>query len=401
MRLDSSGNLGLGVTPSAWGTLKSIDVSTWASFAGFTNQVGVLGNAYFDGSSYRYKQTAVATRYEQNNTGSHAWYNAPSGTAGNAISFTQAMTLDAGGRLGVGTTSPSSFGVTAERGGSDSVYFTANNTSGYNFIAGVAPALGYGLLGMTTNHALAFLTNNTERARIDSSGNFLMGTTSSTARLTVVGTGLTTSFANGTAYQGVTGFGDAALGNGTWNWRSATTPGSGVAQFWTRFASVTDGGTVVHNVVIDGDLLIGTTVLAGNSNSTGLRKGSTGELLLIANDGGLFHQAVANYYLVTTAGGNTSDATLKKNVQQLSGALAKVCAIRGVNFEFIAEQKSTPDNGVQVGVIAQEVEAQYPEIVVTNEDGIKSVRYDRLVAPLIEAIKELKAEFDAYKASHP
>jgi hypothetical protein len=133
-------------------------------------------------------------------------------------------------------------------------------------------------------------------------------------------------------------------------------------------------------------------------NSTGIR-GSGNDIIVMCPAAGIFyHQLGAgSYYTVTTSGGSTSDASLKTNVQQLSGALDKVCQLRGVNFEFIEHPFSTSDQGTQIGVIAQEVETQYPEIVVTNEDGIKSVRYDRLVVPLIEAIKELKAELDAVK----
>lgn len=100
----------------------------------------------------------------------------------------------------------------------------------------------------------------------------------------------------------------------------------------------------------------------------------------------------------TVIGGSTSDVNLKTNVATLEGALDKVCAIRGVSFEFIEEQMSDPDKGQQIGVIAQEVETQYPEAVVTGPDGIKSVRYEKLVAPLIEAIKEQRAIIEALEA---
>ena len=98
MRLDSSGNLGLGVTPSAWAT----------ATMQLGNQFGVgpLGysrNGFWDGS-WKYITTAAASLYTQN-TGQHQWFTAPSGTAGDPISFTQAMTLDASGSLLVGSTS--------------------------------------------------------------------------------------------------------------------------------------------------------------------------------------------------------------------------------------------------------------------------------------------------------
>ena len=98
-------NLGLGVTPQS-------SVSGYKSF-----EIGVAGNiilsgisdSYFTNNAYynagwKYgTSTYLATSYSQN-AGKHIWYNAPAGTAGNAISFTQAMTLDSSGNLLVGTT---------------------------------------------------------------------------------------------------------------------------------------------------------------------------------------------------------------------------------------------------------------------------------------------------------
>ena len=113
MALTDSGNLGLGVTPSAWGSgYKAIQIANYAAFAqrpAGTGDLILSWNAFntsgtTSGSGYVYKNTGdVASSYEQN--GAHRWYIAPSGTAGNAISFTQAMTLDASGNLLVGQTS--------------------------------------------------------------------------------------------------------------------------------------------------------------------------------------------------------------------------------------------------------------------------------------------------------
>jgi hypothetical protein len=102
--ITDSGNLGLGVTPSAWGSnskpLQMADGSVWG-ISSLTGYVSVGGNYYYDGN-YKYIKTSNATDYYQYN-GQHAWRNAPSGTAGNAITFTQAMTLTAAGRLLIGT----------------------------------------------------------------------------------------------------------------------------------------------------------------------------------------------------------------------------------------------------------------------------------------------------------
>jgi hypothetical protein len=106
MRLDASGNLGLGVTPSAWSSLSKVFQNAAGSVYTFGADRMFLGqNTYINASnSDIYVNTAAATTYRQF-AGTHAWFNAPSGTAGNAISFTQAMTLDASGNLLVGTTS--------------------------------------------------------------------------------------------------------------------------------------------------------------------------------------------------------------------------------------------------------------------------------------------------------
>ena len=106
MRLDSAGNLGLGVTPSAgWSApAKAFQISGTGSIAGYgSNEIDVSTNIYYSGG-YKYLTGAAAASYQQN-AGQHQWYNAPSGTAGNAITFTQAMTLDSSGNLLVGATS--------------------------------------------------------------------------------------------------------------------------------------------------------------------------------------------------------------------------------------------------------------------------------------------------------
>ena len=107
MALDSSGNLGLGVAPSAWN-------SAWKALqfgpvgAAFSNSGNAIwsGNEYLNtGGTPTYITTQYALRYRQDvGSGYHAWFTAPSGTAGATISFTQAMTLDASGNLLVGAT---------------------------------------------------------------------------------------------------------------------------------------------------------------------------------------------------------------------------------------------------------------------------------------------------------
>jgi len=106
--LDSSGNLGLGTAPQAWdGNFKAMELGYPNFIAGNAGayRVDVGVNGYFSGAGYKYAATGVAASYYSQSSGAHRWYNAASGTAGNAITFTQAMTLDASGNLLVGDTS--------------------------------------------------------------------------------------------------------------------------------------------------------------------------------------------------------------------------------------------------------------------------------------------------------
>ena len=107
LKIDASGNVGVGVTPSAaWvSTSKVLQINGFNSLAGYTSNVTRLStNAVFDATNEKYGATGTAAYYQQG-LGVHSWYTAPSGTAGNAITFTQAMTLDASGNLLVGKTS--------------------------------------------------------------------------------------------------------------------------------------------------------------------------------------------------------------------------------------------------------------------------------------------------------
>lgn len=107
MRLDSAGNLGLGVTPNTWTAYKALQIQGANGIYGFNpgDEFGSYQNAYYN-AGWKYGVSSVAASRYAAYQGSHSWFTAPSGTAGNAITFTQAMTLNASGNLGIGTTSP-------------------------------------------------------------------------------------------------------------------------------------------------------------------------------------------------------------------------------------------------------------------------------------------------------
>lgn len=182
MYLTSSGNLGLSVVPSAWGSAyKALQIAQ-SSFAGATLYSWVGNNWVDDGTGNKYIANGFSTLYEQR-SGEHRFLTAPSGTAGNAITFTQAMTLDASGNLGLGATSPAakldvvgSAGIRVNEDGAGTKVISIRS----NF-AGVDPAIN-----VSTNNALLLQTNNTERARITSGGNLLLNTTTDSGERLVV-----------------------------------------------------------------------------------------------------------------------------------------------------------------------------------------------------------------------
>jgi hypothetical protein len=108
MRIDSSGNVGVGVTPSAWqSSVKALQVGTQSAAWQYVSQLFVSNNRYFDGAN-KYIANGYSLSYVQNpTTGTHEWFystNNSSG-AGAALSPISGMSLDASGNLLVGTTS--------------------------------------------------------------------------------------------------------------------------------------------------------------------------------------------------------------------------------------------------------------------------------------------------------
>jgi hypothetical protein len=273
---DNSGNLGLGVTPSAWGAnYKGIQTSSGA-FVSYSNTSQDIYYGAYDSSAGTWKYTV--TGYGVNRlaltNGTFQFYVAPSGTAGNAITFTQAMTLDASGYLVVGDTvtsarfkaaltgastasitTVSDFGATGILSlgniGSNSqgVYLgTGDARTGIN--GGIAAGIGFLREASGWNSALAFYTNGTtdgtttnritERARIDSSGNLLWGISAQT-----------NTPANGIVTQNATGASQQLIGHAN---------GSGSGTYYNAFlynssiiGSITQSGTtgVLYNVTSD------------------------------------------------------------------------------------------------------------------------------------------------------
>ena len=372
--LDSSGNLGLGVTPSASSSLnKAFDFNTTGGIGSYSNSTStqftyVSSNAFLNSSAnfaYKFTGVAAAAYLQGNNTG-HAWFTAPSGTAGNAITFTQAMTLDASARLSLGTTTASTGFASINLSGGPT---GANTGIQLNYNSGA-----YGGGAITTVNAagggMSFYTftgnvgseSYTERARITSGGYFKasnVGTYNDA-------TGNYHEFRGDTAnsYVVVTTCTNATpLSEYIQDFRfSAATPNDGNARFW----SCTD---------------------------------ATAERAYIRSNGGL-----SNYSANDT---NLSDRREKTNFAPATAYLDKICAIPVQTFNYI-DQNMEDDGGLTLGVVAQDVQAVAPELVTESNWGSKenpkmrlSIYQTDLQYALMKALQELKAEFDAYKASHP
>lgn len=107
VRIDSAGGVGVGATPSVWRTSeKSIDIGGYGAITGGsgTNLARIYANSYTDAASViRYKNNSLASMYSQGN-GIHSWFVAPTGLAGDPITFTQAVTLHNSGGVSIGNT---------------------------------------------------------------------------------------------------------------------------------------------------------------------------------------------------------------------------------------------------------------------------------------------------------
>jgi hypothetical protein len=349
--LDAPGNLGLGVTPSAWNSAyKALDIGNSFGIIGGSLSADLYYNAFLNsGGSFIYKATTSASAYSLAG-GQHRWYTAPSGTAGDAISFTQAMTLTAqGNELFVGTTS--GFSSTTNRAN-----FSLNGQTDAIMSVGVAGVRKAGIYASATastlindNATQVFETGGSERARIDSSGRLLVGTTSNI-------------FDSGRG--GVTGV--SVLG------------GQAVYYFFNSSGSTDTDASPVLGCYKES----ATT----SSSARFVQFYASGQGTPM---GGIVGNGASNVQFASI-----SDAREKTNIAPISGSLEKVVALRPVEFDWIANGEHCP-----AGFVAQDVEQVFPEFVVENmandgeetRKGLTGGMTGGIVAHLVKAIQEQQA----------
>jgi hypothetical protein len=185
---------------------------------------------------------------------------------------------------------------------------------------------------------------------------------SNLATLTI-GTGL-----SGTSYNGSTG---------------VTIANTGVTSNVAGTGVTVSGGTGAVTISI-GQAVATSSNVQFNSLGIGMAANGTAGRIDASNDIVAF---------------SSSDIRFKENITPIENALDKISKISGNTYDWKAENKAEHGyEGNDVGVIAQEIEAVLPQLVQTRENGFKAVKYDKLVALLIEGIKEQQIQIEELKA---
>ena len=356
MRLDTSGNLGLGVTPSAWNSnYKAINIGNAGFIYGrsVSDQTAIGTNWYRDGAgAYLYQSNGFATFYEQSG-GTHVWYNAPSGTAGNPVTFITALTLASTGAAtfsgGVGINGATlqtvlGNGLTIEGSAYAPLYFSNSGT-----LRGYLTAYSGGLI----------LNASTGNLILNNGGQpVLIGTTTAVGSNILQVTGAATFSSS------------VSVGDGSWltfNNVNTLYSKAGVGFFIQQPDSATAttfrnsvGGNQV-TITSGGNVLIGTT-----TNATGLLQ--------------------VNGTIYATAFYETSDTRLKNIIE--TNPKVNVSGIDVI--KFTRTDKDTEQ--VRYGYSAQQVKSILSD-VVTGENYL-NVNYTDVhtlkIAALELEVKELK-----------
>jgi hypothetical protein len=442
MTLTNSGNLGLGVSPSAWGgDFKAVQIGTSGGsianddWNGFTE---ILNNVYGSArNTYTRIQSLGATRYSQQ-FGTHAWYSVGAGSGGATVSFTQAMTLTANGELCVGRTSAYGAGFLVNVEGN--IYASAAIVAGSSVTAGTTAfganggyVINYsGGSGSSRSWRLAndieafadfqiqqstTQTGSTYATKfyISPTGNVGIATSSTGFNAA----GLPLVVGSGSGNTGMTIF-SGASSSGSIHFADAETTGAGSyagfinydhsansMQFGTTGATPTEAMRITSG----GTLLVGATSIPGaGSSTTGVSLGASGYITAQraaatvgyfgrSNDGELFA-----FYNNTTQVGNisvaasstsyntSSDYRLKQDIKDFNG-LDLVSKLKAYDYEWKSDKSRS------YGVIAHELQSVINYAVTGVKDGkeMQGVDYSKIVPVLIKSIQELKQELDTLK----
>ena len=370
MRVDTSGNVGIGTSsPSSYGLLTLQKYSTSAPpYLVFNNrganttdastytQGGILFTGYRDTNDPAYIASITVSRTSQSGGASSAGdlvfgtITTPTGSIP-----TERMRIDSSGNVGIGTSSPSSFGklaVTASSGvigNFESTQSATNanllnlNATQTNSSAGIRLQVNSGTtaqarIQVNGDGAIVFqqTSSDTERARIDGSGNLLVGKT--TVNNAVTGVEIVPS--GGNPYMILSATASTNSSNGYHMFST----GAGAYRFYVGY-----GGTI---------------------------------------------------FATSTSISAISDQSLKENIRDLDTGLTQVMALRPRRFDWKEETEISEKN--VAGFIAQEVEQVLPELVYdyqyNADETKKSLKMGDILPTLVKAIQEQQAMIEELKA---
>jgi hypothetical protein len=397
-RFDSAGNMGLGVTPAAWSAgLSVLQIKNAAIQSNGTVSSVYYQNTYNDGSD-KYVTSNPASAYQQI-SGQHRWYNAASGTAGNAITFTQAMTLDASGNLSIGATSTTGKLLAAGTGYniSGNAYgvatFLQDTTTARGVFMGYDSTGQIGTISASSNGAasnLAFWTYSgsawAEKARIDSGGAFRInnnggfsemyfGATSGSGAAAIsvdVGNNAMRLYTNGTEAARIDSSGNLLVG---------VTSGISGYRLNVGSSTTTNNGAILRN---DGTQNLNLILAPAGLTSKGIAATTDGRVYILSNA-----DTTGGQYM--TSGGTswnaTSDERLKENLTPITDAINKISTLRAVVGNYISDENKTPTPFL----IAQDVQSVLPEAVDASNENELGLSYTGVVPLLVAAIKEQQA----------
>ena len=332
MRIDASGNVGLKTTPSAWNTFTASLQIEGASLSGLgANNTALGSNAYYN-SAWKYYGTGSATLYQQN-AGLHTWQYAGSGTAGNNITFSEAMRIDSSGNVGIGSSDPAGFSSRLCVSGGRLTMASGNRIGFWD-----SGNLARVEINSPAQNTMAFYTADglTERMRITSSGQLLVGATSSSAVF----------YVNGNSGASFGSYVTCNINGGAATAVNAESPCNIHVQFY-------NSGTVSGSITVNG--------------------------------------ASAVSY------NTSSDYRLKEDIAPMINALYKVALLKPVTYKWKVD--GTDGQGFIAHELAEICpDAVSGKKDAVNEDGsIKPQGIDTsfLVATLTAAIQELNAKVEA------
>jgi hypothetical protein len=306
------------------------------------------------------------------------------------------MRVDTSGNVGIGTSSPSSplnvvsasssLAIAINGRSSDSLgamYFYANNGS-TQYATITTSATEFRLSSVPAAAVQTFYTNGSERARIDSSGNVGIGTTTPST----YGNGLV-------VYNASTGV-VRSVGGSITAYMFASS-GGGLAAAGTEtnhpFALYTNSSERAR-IDSSGNLCVGRSSVGAGDRFV-VQTIASGTIMLGYNS------SATNTYQVLESGnvlntnnsyGAISDQRRKENIVDATPKLEKLNQVRIVNFNIIG------DGQKQIGVVAQELEQIFPGMVEEDQEGIKAVKYSVFVPMLIKSIQEQQQMIETLQA---